>query len=128
MAERSYDIIMPLLKDWSREVVPRQWGMKSHGVPLMFGLSRMLRNSRVKIKEHAMGFKAGAQLMNAEFKQVFPGVIYPTINHFSAWWFVPHVKIYNALGEEYIENYLPDSITLDMVYGQRGRHRWPASP
>jgi len=181
MAEQSYDIIMPLVEDWSREVIPRQWGMKSHGIPIMFGLTRMLRKSKVKIMEHtmvthllkeddriagavavdeysgevtvikagavflgtggmaglfkhttaapectgdghAMGFRAGAQLMNVEFKQVFPGVIYPTINHFSAWWFVPYVKIYNALGEEYIERYLPEGITLEMVYQQRGSH------
>lgn len=181
MAEQSYDIMMPLVEDWSREVIPRQWGMKSHGIPIMFGLTRMLRKSKVKIMEHtmvthllkeddriagavavdeysgevtvikvgavflgtggmaglfkhttaapectgdghAMGFRAGAQLMNVEFKQVFPGVIYPTINHFSAWWFVPYVKIYNALGEEYIERYLPEGITLEMVYQQRGSH------
>jgi len=181
MTEQSYDIMMPLVEDWSREVIPRQWGMKSHGIPIMFGLTRMLRKSKVKIMEHtmvthllkeddriagavavdeysgevtvikagavflgtggmaglfkhttaapectgdghAMGFRAGAQLMNVEFKQVFPGVIYPTINHFSAWWFVPYVKIYNALGEEYIERYLPEGITLEMVYQQRGSH------
>ena len=181
MAERAGEIINPLVADWSREVVPRQWGMKSHGVPLMFGLTRMLRASRVKVMEHtmvvdllleegcivgalavdelsgeltiiqagavflgtggmaglfkhttsspectgdghAMGFRAGAQIMNIEFKQIFPGVIYPTINHFSAWWFVPHVRIYNAKAEAYIENYLPDDITLDMVYKQRGSH------
>jgi fumarate reductase (CoM/CoB) subunit A len=155
--------------------------MKSHGIPIMFGLTRMLRKSRVKVIEHtmvadllleddriagavavdefsgqvtvikagavflgtggmaglfkhttsspectgdghAMGFRAGAQLMNLEFKQIFPGVIYPTINHFSAWWFVPHVRIYNTLGEAYIENYLPEGITLEMVYQQRGSH------
>jgi fumarate reductase (CoM/CoB) subunit A len=181
MAEQSSNIIMPLLRDWSCEIVPRQWGMKSHGIPIMFGLTRMLRKGGVKIMEHtmvthllkeddriagamavdedtgevivikagavflgtggmaglfkhttsapectgdghAMGFRAGAQLMNVEFKQVFPGVIYPTTNHFSAWWFVPYVRIYNALGEEYIEKYLPEGITLDMVYQQRGSH------
>ena len=181
MAEQSNDIITPLVQDWSGEIVPRQWGMKSHGIPIMFGLTRMLRKSRVKIMEqtmithllkekdriagavaidefsgevsviragavflgtggmaglfkhttaapectgdgHAMGFRAGAQQMNVEFKQVFPGVIYPTFNHFSAWWFVPYVKIYNALGEEYIEKYLPEGITLEMVYEQRGSH------
>ena len=181
MAEMAQEIINPLVEDWSREVVPRQWGMKSHGIPIMFGLTRTLRHSKVKVMEHtmvcdlliedgrvagaiavdeytgevtvikagavflgsggmaglfkhttsapectgdghAMGFRAGAQLMNLEFKQIFPGVIYPTFNHFSAWWFVPHVKIYNAEGEEYIEKYLPEGITLDMVYEQRGTH------
>ena len=181
MAEQGYEIMRPLLEDWSREIIPRQWGMKSHGIPIMFGLTRMLRKSSVKVMEHtmitrllkeegrtvgavaldeytgavsvieagavilctggksglfkhstaapcatgdghAMAFRAGAQQMNVEFKQVFPGVIYPTINHFSAWFFVPYVKIYNALGEEYIHKYLPEGITLEEVYRQRASH------
>jgi len=181
LAEQSYEAMTPLTEDWSREVIPRQWGMKSHGIPIMFGLTRMLRRSRVKIMEHtmvshllmedgriagaiavdeftgevkvieagavilgtggkgnlfkhslasrctsgdgyAMAYRAGAEIMNFEFKQVFPGVIYPTINHFSAWFFVPHVKITNALGEEYIPRYLPAGITVEEVYKQRSMH------
>lgn len=180
MAERAYGIMTPLV-EWSGEIFPRQWGMKSHGIPIVFGLTRMIRRSGVEVMEntmvtrllvengrvagavavnedtgvvtvieagavflgtggkaglfkyttsapentgdgHAMAWRAGAQLMNLEFKQVFPGTIYPTINHFSAWWFVPHVKIVNAKGEEFIEKYLPEGITLDMVYSQRKKH------
>lgn len=181
LSERAYEIMRPLVEDWSGEIIPRQWGMKSHGIPMMFGLVRMLRKSNVRVMEHtmvthllneggriagavaideytgqlrviragavilgtggksglfkhstaascttgdghAMAFRAGAQQMNVEFKQVFPGIIYPTINHFSAWFFVPHVRIYNALGEEYIHKYLPEGITLEEVYKQRGSH------
>ena len=181
MAERGYELVHPLVEEWSREVVPRQWGMKSHGIPIMFGLTRMLRKTDVLIREHtmvtrlliadgriagavavdelsgetfliraaavifgtggmggmfkhsltspcttgdghAMAYRAGADLMNVEFKQVFPGVIWPTINHFSAWFFVPHVRITNALGEEYIHKHLPNGITLKDVYEQRGSH------
>ena len=181
LSEQANDAMGPLLQEWSGEVIPRQWGMKSHGVPIMFGLTRMLRKSSVRIMEntmvvdlllnggriagaiavdevsgrltmiragavilgtggkgnlfkhtltsrctsgdgYAMGLKAGAELMNMEFKQVFPGVIHPTINHFSAWFFVPHVKITNALGEEYIHEYLPEGITIEDVYNQRSTH------
>ena len=181
MAERGYELIHPLVSEWSREVVPRQWGMKSHGIPIMFGLTRILRETDVQVREHtmvarllladggvagavavdeltgetiviraravvlgtggmggmfkhtltslcttgdghSMAYRAGADLMNVEFKQVFPGVVWPTVNHFSAWFFVPHVRITNALGEEYIQNYLPDGITLEDVYEQRGAH------
>jgi len=181
LSEQAYEAMRPLLEDWSGEIIPRQWGMKSHGIPIMFGLTRMIRRSNVTIMDntmivdlllkdgqiagavaidensgelriiqagavilgtggkgnlfkhrstsacttgdgYAMGYKAGAELMNMEFKQVFPAVIYPTINHFSAWFFVPHVKITNALGEEYIRNYLPDGITLEDVYKQRSMH------
>ncbi len=180
LAERAFGIMTPLV-DWSGEIFPRQWGMKSHGIPIMFGLTRMLRRTGVRIMEntmvarllveegriggavavdettgkatvieagavflgtggkgglfkhataagectgdgHAMAYRAGAQLMNMEFKQVFPGTVYPTVNHFSAWWFVPHVKIYNAEGDEYIEQYLPPGLSLEMVYEQRRKH------
>jgi fumarate reductase (CoM/CoB) subunit A len=181
LSEQAYEAMRPLLEDWSREIVPRQWGMKSHGIPIMFGLTRMLRRSRVQVMEHtmvthllvdggrvrgavgvdefsgeikviqagavilgtggkgelfkhslaapcttgdgyAMAYRAGAEIMNFEFKQVFPGVIYPTINHFSAWFFVPHGKITNALGEEYLPKYLPPGISLEEVYRQRSMH------
>jgi len=181
LAEQAFEVMRPLVEDWSREIVPRQWGMKSHGIPIMFGLTRMLRDSHVRIMEHtmvthllteegriagavaideysgevtvikagavilgtggkgnlfkhsltstcntgdgyAMAYKAGAELMNFEFKQVFPGIIYPTLNHFSAWFFVPHAKVTNALGEEYLPKYLPEGITVEEVYKQRSMH------
>ncbi len=71
---------------------------------------------------YAMAWRAGAELMNLEFKQTFPGTVWPTVNHFSAWFFVPHVRIVNAAGERYIERYLPAGITLEEVYRQRSSH------
>ncbi len=181
LAEQAYEVMRPLVEDWSREIIPRQWGMKSHGIPVIFGLTRMIRQSGIHIMDntmvidllledariagavaideetgelkvikagavilgtggkgnlfkhsvtsactmgdgYAIAYRAGAELMNFEFKQIFPGIIYPTINHFSAWFFVPYVKITNALGEEYIPKYLPEGITLEDVYKQRAQH------
>lgn len=181
MAERSEEIIRPLAEEWTTEIFPRQWGMKSHGIPIMYALLPRIKRSSVKILEYtmvldlllengevagalavdektgeliiieasavimttggegamfthfvtnhcttgdgyAMAYRAGGQLMNLEFKQLFPAIIHPTVNHFSAWFFVPHVRIYNEEGEEYIHKYLPDGISIQDVYTQRAGH------
>lgn len=71
---------------------------------------------------YALGYNAGAELMNMEFMQVFPTTGYPTSNHLS-WvvWEEPP-KIVNANGEEFIQNYLPDGVTYEECVKQHCTH------
>lgn len=55
---------------------------------------------------YALGYKAGASLVNMEFIQVGPGLVFPKIKfiiHSYIWRFKP--KLYNSLGEEFLGRY-----------------------
>ena len=55
---------------------------------------------------YALGYKAGASLVNMEFIQVGPGLVFPKIKfiiHSYMWRFKP--KLYNSLGEEFLGRY-----------------------
>jgi len=72
---------------------------------------------------YAMGYEAGAKLMNMEFSQIFLGTVHPTINlvpSYGMWKYYP--RIYNADGEEFIQNYLPSGATLQECMDQRAHH------
>ncbi len=68
---------------------------------------------------YAMGYRAGAELMNMEFKQMTLGMDYPTKNMVFDWVFQPHAKFINGNGEEFLENYLPQGVTIDEVFKAR---------
>lgn len=71
---------------------------------------------------YAMGYNAGAELMNMEFMQVFPATAYPTFNHLS--WVIWEVnpKICNVNGEEFIQNYLPKGVTTEECLEHHSKH------
>ena len=72
---------------------------------------------------YAMGYEAGAKLMNMEFGQIFIGTVYPSINLLSTeWMWKYYPRIYNAEGEEFIHNYLPSGATLQECMDQREHH------
>ncbi|MBA7655862.1 hypothetical protein ES703_63772 [subsurface metagenome] len=72
---------------------------------------------------YAMGYEAGAKLMNMEFSQVFLGTVYPSINILDTnWIFEYYPRIYNANGEEFLQNYLPSGATIQECMDQRARH------
>ena len=70
---------------------------------------------------YAMGYEAGAELMNLEFKQVFLGTVYPTRNMLLRF-LPPHVKLTNATGQEFLQNYLPPGATPGECLAQRHLH------
>jgi fumarate reductase (CoM/CoB) subunit A len=61
---------------------------------------------------YAMGYEAGAELMNMEFEQMFIATAYPgvTMAPYPIWRFYP--RVLNSKGEEFIQNYLPKGVTL----------------
>jgi succinate dehydrogenase/fumarate reductase flavoprotein subunit len=71
---------------------------------------------------YAMGYDAGAELMNMEFMQVFPATAYPTFNILvSAIWEV-NPKILNTNKEEFIQNYLPKGVTTEECIRLHSKH------
>lgn len=68
---------------------------------------------------YALGYRAGAELMNMEFKQMTLGMTFPTKNMVFDWVFQPYVKFINGQGEEFLENYLPPGVTIEEVFKAR---------
>jgi fumarate reductase (CoM/CoB) subunit A len=59
--------------------------------------------------------------MNLEFKQIFLGSVYPTKNMITNG-LPPHVKLTNARGEEFLQNYLPEGASVEECLAQRQLH------
>lgn len=64
---------------------------------------------------YAMAYEAGAELVNMEFIQMGPAVVHPTKMVLSGkvWRLKP--RLYNSLGEEFLERYLPSGLTVEDV-------------
>ncbi len=71
---------------------------------------------------YSLGFQAGAELINMEFMQAGPGMIYPCKNMFNSWLWALHPKVTNGLGEEFIHKYLPDGMTVEQCMNLRSGH------
>jgi fumarate reductase (CoM/CoB) subunit A len=71
---------------------------------------------------YSLGFRAGAELINMEFMQAGPGLIYPCKNMFNSWLWAVHPKVTNGLGEEFIQNYLPEGMTVEQCMNLRSGH------
>jgi fumarate reductase (CoM/CoB) subunit A len=70
---------------------------------------------------YAMGYEAGAELMNLEFKQIFMGSLYPTVNMLTAV-LPPQIRMTNVHGEEFLARYLPPGASVEECLAQRQLH------
>lgn len=71
---------------------------------------------------NAMGYDAGAELVNVEFGQVFITTVYPNIDAIPYPIFKLHPKVLNVNMEEFIHNYLPKGITVNECMDQKLQH------
>ncbi|MCM3759170.1 FAD-binding protein [Alkalihalobacillus oceani] len=71
---------------------------------------------------YSLGFKAGAELINMEFMQAGPGLIYPCKNMFNSWLWALHPEVTNGRGEHFIRNYLPEGMTVERCMDLRSGH------
>jgi fumarate reductase (CoM/CoB) subunit A len=71
---------------------------------------------------YAMGYEAGAELMNMEFGQTFIAFVYPNIDSvpYPVWKSNP--KILNSQGDEFIHRYLPEGVTVRECMEQKLQH------
>ena len=71
---------------------------------------------------YAAGFRAGAELMNLEFMQIFFSTVYPTRNLFH----VRHKKVlenvYNVENHRFLVDYLPTGISIEECVEENLRH------
>lgn len=71
---------------------------------------------------YAMGYEAGAELLNMEFHQIIHGTIFPTVNLLHGWVWESYPRLTNAQGEEFLERYLPPGVTAKECLDQRRMH------
>jgi fumarate reductase (CoM/CoB) subunit A len=70
---------------------------------------------------YILGFEAGAELMNLEFKQIFLGTIFPTKNMLTQ--ALPlHTRLLNGQNKEFLSHYLPEGVSLEKCLAQRNGH------
>lgn len=71
---------------------------------------------------YAMALRAHAQLFNLEFMQIFVATSHPTRNLFHVYKGEALGRLKNIEGEEFIQNYLPENISLKECLDENYRH------
>ncbi|MFW7343705.1 FAD-binding protein [Pollutimonas sp. H1-120] len=81
--------------------------------------SQQVSTSEMTGDGQAACWRAGAELVNMEFHQFGPALIYPYIQLFSKACFVLHPKMTNALGDEFLAGYLPSGTSINEVHDEK---------
>ncbi|MEI9805592.1 MAG: FAD-binding protein [Pseudolabrys sp.] len=82
--------------------------------------SQQVSTSEMTGDGQAICFRHGAEMVNVEFHQIGPALVYPYVQLFSAQCFRVHPRILNSEGEEFLPKYIPAGLTLDEVYAEKG--------
>lgn len=84
--------------------------MGTGGAGQLFSLN--LNPADVTGDGYALGYRAGAELVNMEFMQAGFGIIQPAKTIFNAWIWTLGPRIYDEDGLEFLEQYIPAGLTV----------------
>jgi fumarate reductase (CoM/CoB) subunit A len=71
---------------------------------------------------YALGYRAGAELVNMEFMQAGPSIVHPVHSILNAWLLALYPHLTNAKGEEFLERYLPPNWSMRQCLDARSTH------
>ncbi|MBI3122055.1 MAG: FAD-binding protein [candidate division NC10 bacterium] len=71
---------------------------------------------------YALGYRAGADLVNMEFMQAGLGIVHPVRNILNAWVWALRPRLSNAQHEEFLGRYLPPGIGAEGCMDARSGH------